>query len=197
MIDDINQITNTDDVILIIEADANFARVLLRIVNSNGYKGIIADNGKKGLLMALEHAPKGILLDLGLPDIDGKEVLEQLKFHLSTKNTPVHIVTGSNEDKDLLAMGARSFLQKPVTTEDVEGILRDIEYLNSKDIRKILVVEDYETNSDTIYELIENKGIETIKIGTGKEALAYLREHQVGCIVLDLDLPDISGFDGR
>ncbi|MBA6297283.1 response regulator [Colwellia sp. MB02u-9] len=193
--DDSHNISEGDNVILIIEDDEAFAKTLLKMVRGYGYKGLVATDGRNGLYKAFEYKPKGIFLDLGLPDLSGKEVLEQLKFHLSTKHTPVHIITGTEEDTELLKMGARSFAQKPVDADDIEKLLQDIEYINSGEIRKILIIEDDENSRHAISQLIENKGIKTSSINSGNGALTYLHDNEVDCIILDLGLPDISGFD--
>lgn len=193
--DDRNQINKDDDTILIIEDDIKFAKVLLKIVRNHGYKGLAARDGKNGIYLALKYQPRGIFLDLGLPDMDGNAVLEQLKFHLPTKHIPVHIISGKENDIHTLQNGAIGFLSKPAKLEDIDKAITEIERITSATIKKVLVVEDDLVSQEIISKLIRNKGIEVICVDTGEAAVEKISSQHFDSVILDLGLPGISGFD--
>jgi len=193
--DDRVHIVKTDKVMLIIEDDENFAKVLLKIVRKQGYKGLVAGDGKNGLYLALEFQPVGIFLDLGLPDMHGNTVLEQLKFHLQTKHIPVHVLSGREQDLDSLHKGAMGFLSKPVTAADINQVITEMQLFTLAEIKTALIVEDSKTNLHAISRLIKNRGIEVECVNTGEAALEKIMTNQFDCVILDLGLPDISGFD--
>jgi signal transduction histidine kinase/CheY-like chemotaxis protein len=124
--------------VLIIEDDEDFSRVLQKIVEKKGYKALSSTTGMKGLTLAKLHEPDAILLDLGLPDIDGTKVLEQLKFDLKTRHIPVHVISGRDTDEDLLAMGAIGYINKPVKKQDIDDILYKISDFSSSEEKTIL-----------------------------------------------------------
>jgi CheY-like chemotaxis protein len=193
--DDRNYTGKDDNSILIIEDDATFAKTLLKIVRKRGYKGLVAGDGKNGLYLALEYEPKGVFLDMGLPDMDGKLVLEQLKFHLKTKNIPVHIISGKEQDIDSLQDGAIGFLHKPVKEKDINRVISDMQEIASADIKNILIVEDDKACQRGIQRFISNKGIQVECVDNGKAAVKKISSGNFDCVILDIGLPDISGFD--
>jgi len=192
--DDRRVIASGDKTILIIEDDATFARVLVDSVHSKKYKALVTNKGRDGLFLAMNHLPKGILLDLGLPDINGQVVLEQLKFHLSTRDIPVHIISGKEEKKNsLLADGAFSFLTKPVEIEDIETILSDIRHEQENSQKTVLVIEDDKYSQQAITRLIKDDDVNIVCAASGSDALAKINSEVFDCIILDLGLPDMSG----
>ncbi|MBV8061508.1 MAG: response regulator [Alphaproteobacteria bacterium] len=195
--DDRKTIGDNDKVLLIIEDDKNFAAILVKIAHKRGYKCIAAGDGKTGLLMAMEAPVTAIILDLKLPDIDGTQVLDQLKHDLRTRHIPVHIITGhGNEDNvATLSKGAIGYLTKPVAEESITGVFAKIEDLLQTDIRRILVVEDDHKNQTAIQSLLKKQDITLVFADTGAKALDLLNTEALGCIILDLRLPDMTGFD--
>ncbi|MBA3010462.1 MAG: response regulator, partial [Proteobacteria bacterium] len=129
-----------DKALLIIEDDISFAKIIQDIAKKKGYKTIVAGTGREGLRFAFEHQPKGIILDLGLPDMDGSRVLEGLKQDLSTRHVPVHIISGRDEMENSLKKGAVGFLLKPVKQEDIIQALDKIQSFLETNLKKILVV---------------------------------------------------------
>ncbi|NQZ70372.1 MAG: response regulator, partial [Lentisphaeria bacterium] len=144
--DDRRYLNSDEDIVLIIEDDPDFAKVLLKIVREHDCKGIVANTGKNGLYLAMEHNPSGIMLDLGLPDMSGEKVLDQLKFHIETKHIPVHIVSGSGDQMAILNKGAFGFLQKPVNEEQVLGAIDEMHKLVARNVKEALVVESADHN---------------------------------------------------
>ncbi|NRA39941.1 MAG: response regulator, partial [Planctomycetes bacterium] len=156
---------------------------------------MVAGSGKDGLLLALEHRPKGIFLDLGLPDMDGVDVLEQLKYHIHTKHIPVHVISGSDDALETMQRGAVGFMPKPASEADVTAVLGKISDLTARDIKDILVVEDNHDNQRAISQLIENKGVTVSCVDNGEEAITQISTGAYDCVVLDIGLPDITGFE--
>lgn len=195
-IDDRNDIQEGDKKILIIDDDYNYSKTLLSHCKKNNYKCLIAEDGRSGILLARNFKPDGILLDLGLPDIKGTEVLKQLKYSLSTRHIPVQIISGNDADKNELRLqGALGFLMKPVSEEQLNSVLLDIGNIRHKKISKILIVEDDEVSRKCISKIIENSGLSSKSVDSGNEGYKEIMSFEYDCVILDLDLPDISGFE--
>ncbi len=180
---------------LIIEDDIQFAKILMEITRKKGYKCLAAGDGTSGLQLAMAFKPSAIILDLGLPDIDGQHVLNQLKSRPDTCPIPVHILSGRDDLSEFLEMGAVGHLTKPVSSEDIDDAFAKIETLLRAEIKNLLVVEDDEASRKAITQLIQNKGIDVTVSATGREAYDILRTMKVDCCILDLHLPDMSGFE--
>ncbi|MCP4237558.1 MAG: response regulator, partial [Aestuariibacter sp.] len=158
--DDRDHLEKDENSILIIDDDEKFSKILLNIVRSHGLKAIVANDGKNGLYLALEYNPNGIFLDLGLPDMDGEKVLEQLKFHNSTSNIPVHVISGREEDS-LLNHDTFSFLKKPAAKEDIDSIINKIGKIGSENMEKALVVDSSKDSQELISKLLKISNIKT------------------------------------
>ena len=195
--DDRELIREGDKVALIIEDDRAFARTLMKIARAHGYKCLAAGDGKSGVMLALEQPVSAVILDLTLPDIDGMVVLDQLKANLKTRHVPVHIVTGRGRDGDVahLRKGAIGYLTKPVEFEEIDRAFGRIEALLQARLKKILVVEDDRKTQAAIRALLKKKSVEIVCAGTGRAGLEQLREQAFDCVILDLTLPDMSGFE--
>lgn len=193
--DDRNIIGERDKTLLIIEDDKAFAQTLMKTARKRGYKCLVAGDGKTGILLAAEQPVSAIILDLKLPDIDGIIVLDQLKHDLKTRHIPVHIITGRDEEGKVIPLrkGAIGYLRKPV--QDMDGIFNKIEEFLESPIKKILVVEDNRKSQAAIQSLLKKKDVEIICVGIGHAALKRLAEEQFDCIILDLILPDMTGFE--
>ena len=195
--DDRKNIAPKDKVLLIIEDDKHFAGTLMKIARKRGYKCLAAGDGKTGLLLANEEAVHAIILDLSLPDIDGMNVLDQLKHNLKTRHIPVHIISGRDEADNVVPLrkGAIGYLTKPVEAEKIEGALSKLEGLLEAGVKKILVIEDDHKNQIAIQSLLKKKDVEITIVGTGNDGMQKARETPFDCIVLDLQLPDMTGFE--
>jgi CheY-like chemotaxis protein/signal transduction histidine kinase len=194
--DDRRHIGDKDKVLLIIEDDSAFAATLMKVARKRGYKCLVAGDGKTGLVLAAEEPATAILLDLKLPDIDGIQVLDQLKHNLRTRHIPVHIVSGREEGNlVLLKKGAIGYLTKPVEKEGIDGALIKIENLLQSEIKHVLVVEDDEKTQIAVKKLLEKKDIHITLAGQGNAALKELADTKFDCVILDLQLPDMTGFE--
>jgi len=194
--DDLDALQPGDRVLLIVEDDERFATTLLDLARSNGFKGVVATGGLQAFELARTVKPDAITLDLRLPDVDGWVILDRLKHDPSTRHIPVHIISGSETDERRgLANGALAFLKKPVELEDVREALGEISSFLERRVKQLLVVEDDEVQRQAIIDLIGNGDVKTTAVGTGEEALTALTERPFDCVVLDLKLPGMSGFE--
>jgi HAMP domain-containing protein/signal transduction histidine kinase/CheY-like chemotaxis protein len=193
--DDRNEIQPEDAVLLIAEDDPHYARILLGLARDRGFKGIVANKGLVALSLARQYRPTAISLDIFLPDTLGWTVLNQLKLDPATRHIPVQIVTLEEERQHGLAHGAFSYLIKSPTTEALEAALDRIKDFSAPHTKRLLVVEDSEIEQKAIVALLGHDDIEIVTSGTGSEALDLLRDQRFDCVVLDLRLPDMPGFE--
>jgi len=193
--DDRDDIAEGDSVLLIVDDDPHYARVLLGLARDKGFKGIVAQRGEAGLQLAREFRPTAITLDVFLPDMLGWTVLNNLKLDPSTRHIPVQMLSVEEERQHGLSHGAFSYLVKPATTEDLEHALDRIKSYVTPHRKRLLVVEDNDLERQSIVELLGYEDIEVQAVGTGADALKALYDNVYDCCVLDLKLPDMSGFD--
>jgi len=194
--DDRRNITEGDKTLLIIDDDKNFAKILRNHGRDNDYKCLVAGDGRSGLLLATQFQPSGILLDIGLPDIDGHHVLEQLKFNLRTRHIPVQIISGHEKGQHKsLTQGAMGFLMKPVMEEHLNTVLEDIANIAKSDARKILIVEDDKGSQRAVSGLLKGSASAIKCVATGKDAISEILSNEYDCVILDIGLPDITGFE--
>ena len=183
-----------DRVLLIIEDDDKFARILLDMARQQGFKGIVALQSKQGLALAQQFEPNAIMLDIHMPEMDGWTVLDRLKHNPDTRHIPVHILSVDERQQRGLKLGAITYLQKPVSPEALNQVLSEIKSFIERQVKNLLIVEDDRVQAQSIIELIGNGDVQSTAVGTGKEALDILRSLHFDCMVLDLGLPDMSGF---
>ena len=186
---------HTDKVLLVIEDDVEFSRVIKNVAEEQGYTCKVVHFGKEGLEFALAHKPLAIILDLKLPDIEGVHILHQLHQNPNTSHIPIQITTCSNERELVMKLGALNHLLKPVTENDIKNALQDIEKFLNKSSQNILVVEDDQHSQAALAKLIETYGLNATTVDTGKHALELMRQTQYDCVILDLQLPDFSGLE--
>ncbi|QGZ38482.1 signal transduction histidine kinase [Pseudoduganella flava] len=184
-----------DPSVLIIEDDERFAKIVLEFAREKNFKGIVTYQGDSALSLARDYLPSAILLDLDLPDIDGFTVLDRLKRDPGTRHIPVHVMSASRERERALRSGAISFMNKPVSKEALQEQFTRIQKFLMGGKRSLLVVDDEASQRDAIVALIGESDVDITAVGTGEDALSALRTSQFDCMVLDLTLPDISGFD--
>ena len=193
--DDRQSIAPGDAVLLIVEDDPHYARVLVDLAHDHGFKVLVAMRGADALALAREYQPTAVSLDVFLPDMLGWTVLSQLKQDPTTRHIPVQIVTLDEDRQHGLARGAFSFMTKPTTTEGLEEALTKINDYVKPRRKRLLVVEDNAAERLSITELLGHDDIDIVTVETGGEAIAALREDPSDCVVLDLRLPDMSGFE--
>ncbi|MFL6581221.1 MAG: HAMP domain-containing protein [Burkholderiales bacterium] len=193
--DDRNLITEGENVLLIIEDDPHYAHILLGLARDKGFKGIVAQRGMTGLAYARQYLPTAITLDIFLPDMLGWTVLNNLKLDPLTRHIPVQIISLEEERQHGLSHGAFSYMVKPVTSDGIEAALDRIRRFAAPHTKRLLVVEDNDVERDSIIELLGHDDIEIEAVGTGDDALKALLDNPFDCCVLDLRLPDMTGFD--
>jgi HAMP domain-containing protein/CheY-like chemotaxis protein len=195
ILDDRNDIQPGDRTVLIVEDDISFAGILLDLAREKGFKGLVATSGTLALALAQKYKPSAITLDIRLPDRDGWTVLDRLKHDPATSHIPVHIISVEEERQRALKQGAINHVQKPVSHEELHKAFDGIRDFAERRIRKLLVVEDDDVQRMSVVELIGNGDVHTTAVATGEEALSLLKGERFDCMVLDLRLPDMSGFD--
>ena len=196
--DDRSNLQEGDKIILVIEDDACFCEKLKDYINQTGFKMLAAMTGQAGLTMAEENKLVGIILDLGLPDINGAEVLYHLKSNTQTRSIPVHIlsVDDSNEHYYLQRQGAVGFTTKsPAGLEDIKEVMSTILRVVEKKPKYLLIVEDREEERQALFELIENGYVKAKGVATAAEAIRELGTGQYDAMVLDLFLEEGSGWE--
>ncbi|GGH22798.1 hypothetical protein GCM10007036_28090 [Alsobacter metallidurans] len=184
-----------DLVLLVVEDDPHYARVVADLARDNGFKVLVALRGADALALARQYQPSAVSLDVFLPDMLGWTVLSQLKRDPNTRHIPVQIVTLDEDKQHGLARGAFAFMNKPTTIEGLEAALNRLKGVVGPRRKRLLVIEDNPAEQLGLRELLGHDDVEILTADTGEGALAQLREQPVDCIVLDLKLPDISGFE--
>jgi CheY-like chemotaxis protein len=193
--DDRLEIEPGDSILLIVEDDPHYARMIMDLARDKGFKVLVAMRGGDALDLAKQFQPTAVSLDVFLPDMLGWTVLSQLKQNPLTRHIPVQIITLDEDRQHAMARGAFSFVTKPATTEGVEAALTRIKDYAKPRRKRLLVVEDNAAERQSITELLAYDDIEIVTAGTGADALAKLRQLPCDCVVLDLRLPDMSGFE--
>ena len=193
--DDRMDIQAGDAILLIVEDDPHYARVLIDLARDKGFKALLAMRGDDALNLAKQYQPTAVSLDVFLPDMLGWNVLSQLKQNPLTRHIPVQIVSLDEDRQHGLARGAFAFINKPTTREGIAEALSRIKEFAEPRRKRLLIVEDNEVEQMSIRELLGHDDIEIVNAGTGGEALSTLQEKPCDCVVLDLRLPDMSGFE--
>ena len=193
--DDRDRLQPGDTVMLIIEDDPAFARILIDLVRRKGYLALFAGDGESGLKLASTFKPSGILLDVMLPGMDGWSVIERLKGDRQTRHIPVHFVSATDEHARGLDLGAVGFLTKPVTRDALTLAFDRLLHFAAGSMRRVLVVDDDANSRLAVKKLIAAENAEVSEAASGMEALAQLQAQRFDCVVLDLGMPDINGFE--
>ncbi|HEY8967309.1 MAG TPA: response regulator [Candidatus Methylacidiphilales bacterium] len=193
--DDRSSIGAEDVVLLVVEDDSNFARLMVDFARNRGFKVVTTRQARNVPFLAERFKPAAITLDLGLPDREGWVVLDQLKHAAATRHIPVHIMSVREERERGLKLGAVSYLKKPVTKEQINDMLGQIQDFAARSVKNLLIIEDDAAQRQSLVELIGNGDVKTTAVGTGGEAVAALEQKHYDCLIMDLGLPDISGFD--
>ena len=193
--DDRDGIEQGDRVLLIVENDVSFSRILLDMAREKGFKGVVALDGDAGLQLAHAFAPDAITLDIDMPITDGWAVLDRLKHHPLTRHIPVHIISGVRERQHGLKSGALAYLEKPVTKEALDDTFAKISTFIDTSVKRLLVVEDDERQRESMIELIQHEDVAITAVGSAEDALRELAAGHFDCMVLDLGLKDMNGFE--
>jgi len=181
--------------ILIIEDDRSFALILRDLAHEQNFQVIIAHSANEGLICAAQFQPSAVLLDMNLPDHSGLGVLEQLKRNSQTRHIPVHVVSVADYRREALELGAVGYALKPVMREELVEALERLEKRLSQNMRRVLLVEDEVHERESLRGLLAAGNVEIVAVETAAEALGQLSQSTFDCVVLDLNLPDLSGYD--
>ncbi|MEG9326649.1 HAMP domain-containing protein [Salinimicrobium catena] len=193
--DDRDNLKASENSLLIIDEDKFFGQLVRRVVRKDGYKLLFAKDGKEGMKLAAQYQPNGIFLSEPLPDMRGLIVLDHLKFSLETRHIPVFFTSEEDHRHEALSKGAMGFSFKPVSNKDIENTIKRIEKLHDSLSKEVLIVEDDEASLKAIRSTLQNKQINISTAVTGQDALDTIRSQRFDCIILDLKLPDITGFE--
>ncbi|MBV8721383.1 MAG: response regulator, partial [Candidatus Eremiobacteraeota bacterium] len=191
--DDRAHIDPSDRVLLIIEDDVIFARILLGLARDRGFKGIVAISAAQGLALARQFRPDAVTLDVGLPDADGWSLLQEFKGDPATADIPVHVISGEEQWQKALDAGAVAHLKKPITEEALTQTFDSMLGFATNGSKNLLVVEDDITQLNALCNLIGSGEVEVTAVRSGTEALNAIAQQRFDCMVVDLGLPDIAG----
>jgi len=193
--DDRGSIAAGDTVILVVEDDPVFARILADMVRRKGYRVLVAMDGESGLQLAARHVPTGILLDVMLPGMDGWTVIERLKENHATRHVPVHFISAVDEAGRGRDLGAVGFLTKPVSREAIGSAFERLLHFAEGRTRHLLIVDDDADSRTALRTLLRQDEITIDEVGSAEDALKQLGDTPYDCIVLDLGLPGMSGIE--
>jgi CheY-like chemotaxis protein/signal transduction histidine kinase len=195
VLDDRNIITDSDLVLLIVEDDPHYARILADLARELDFKVLITGRGAEALAFARDYKPAVITLDVFLPDMLGWSVLGQLKQNPETRHIPVQMLTLEENRQHGLASGAFAFLTKPVESTDLTAALEKMKLFTKPRQKNLVIIEDNEAEQLSISELLRHHDIDVKAFASGAEAIEHLQTQPCDCVVLDLKLPDMTGFE--
>lgn len=181
--------------ILAVEDDATFAEALVVLAHELDFDCVVASTAEEALALASELRPNGILLDIGLPDVSGLSVLERLKRNPDTRHIPVHVVSAMERGQVARELGAIGFAIKPTTRERLVTAIEQLEQTSQRDMRRLLIVEDDSELRHNLELLLGREQLQIVAVGTLAGALEQLSTVTFDCMVMDLSLPDGSGYD--
>ncbi|WP_284348462.1 hybrid sensor histidine kinase/response regulator [Roseisolibacter agri] len=193
--DDRDAVQEGDTVVLVVENDMSFAKVLLEMAREKGFKGLVALDGRTGVDLAHQYQPDAITLDIDMPGVDGFAVLERLKKHPDTRHIPVHIISGVERRHEGLKAGAIAYLEKPVSKEALDDAFGRISRFLDARVKRLLVVEDDAAQREAIVALIGHEDVEITAVDSAEAALEELARTPYDCMVLDLGLAEMNGFE--
>jgi HAMP domain-containing protein/signal transduction histidine kinase/CheY-like chemotaxis protein len=193
--DDRSTLAPGDTVLLIVEDDPTFSRILADLAHAQGMKVIVAPNGTKGLQLARDMRPQAITLDIRLPDMAGWTIIDRLKHDPETRHIPIHVISIDEDRRRGLSLGALSYIEKGAELDCLEHVFEKIKRSVESHIRTLLIVEGDQQQRQHLNELIEASDVQTTFASTAEEALTALRNSHYDCTVVDLDLADMSGLE--
>jgi signal transduction histidine kinase/DNA-binding response OmpR family regulator len=193
--DDRERLSGDSRVILVVEDDASFAQILYDLAHELGFQCLVAGTADEGVIVARQYLPHAVVLDMGLPDHTGLSVLDRLKRDVRTRHIPVHVVSIEDYTEAAMALGAAGYMLKPVRREELAQALERLETKLAQRMRRILIVEDDPKQLETLQLLLASRDVEAVGAATAADCLGRLKSETFDCMVLDLSLPDASGFD--
>jgi len=192
--DDRERLTGNGRFILIVEDDEAFVNIVADLAHEMSFQFLVASTAEEALMLTRQYLPSAVVLDVGLPDNSGLFVLERIKQDARTRHIPVHVVSASDYTSKALSMGAIGYMLKPVKREQLAEAFQKLELRLTQKLQRVLIVEDNEVQLDSLRLLLGSGGVETVGATTAGECLEQLKKTTFDCMVLDLTLPDASGF---
>jgi signal transduction histidine kinase/DNA-binding response OmpR family regulator/methyl-accepting chemotaxis protein len=192
--DDRENLQSGDKTLLIIEDDRQFSKILMELAKEKDFKVLLAEDGKKGLQLVETYQPGAIILDVGLPQMDGWTVMDQLKDNPETRHIPVHFVSGANNRQEARTMGAIGYCLKPVTMTELGDAFKNIEGFISQTVKNLLVIVDNPQHQQAIVDLVHSEQIQPTVTATRAEAWQQLHDNHYDCIVLDVSVETDKGI---
>ena len=193
--DDRERLQPDERSILVIEDDRHFCGLLVEHVHEKGFSALAAKDGRTGITLAEQFLPSAIILDVKLPDIDGWSVMHSLKSNPNTRHIPVHFITGVEEEHKALSMGAIGYATKPLSSEQLCDAFQTIGNAINQTVKHLLIVEDNPAEAMSMEALLEAQDVEITLAESGEAAIKHLEENRFDCMVLDLGLSGMSGFE--
>ncbi len=181
--------------ILVIEDDPPAAELIKRQLGGAGFRTHVARTGAEALSQVRTLKPAAITLDILLPDMDGWDVMTQLKRDERTTGIPIIVVSVVDNPELGLALGAIDYLVKPVVAGELIKRLNGLDLQHRGSGRLVLVVDDEATHRNWLLSALEPAGYKVIQAAGGREAVEKTRQHLPSLVLLDLMMPEVSGFD--
>ena len=194
VMDDRDQLADGRRILLVIEDDDKFAGIVCDLSRELGFQCLVAGTAEEALKLARRFKPSAVVLDVGLPDESGLMVLDRLKRDDATRHIPIHVISAAEHTQTALSLGAVGYLVKPVKRDELAEVLRGLESRLISTVRRVLIVEDDPVQREAVGKLLTSGDVETVGVGTAAECLEKLKHETFDCMVLDLSLPDASGF---
>jgi CheY-like chemotaxis protein/signal transduction histidine kinase/CHASE3 domain sensor protein len=192
--DDRDAPSDAKHVLLVIEDDDTFAAIMRDLSREMGFRSLVAGTAEEALRLARQFMPSAIILDVGLPDQSGLSVLDRLKRDVKTRHIPIHIVSAGDHAETAFSLGAVGYVLKPAKREQLVEVLQKLEIRLSQRVHRVLIVEDDPVQREAVAKLLTSHDVETVTAGTAAECLERLNGETFDCMVLDLSLPDASGY---
>jgi CheY-like chemotaxis protein/signal transduction histidine kinase len=193
-VDDDRDHVERESYLLVVEDDPTFAERLVALIHGQRFQVVAASSGEEALRLAKAQKPRGVILDVKLPDMDGWTVMERLQGDPATRSVPVHFISGVNAPERAFSLGAIGYLTKPATPQELLGAIRLLVHAPEPGASKVLVVEDQIAEGGALVELLRSAGLPAEHVGSAGGALAALASQRFGCMILDLGLPDMDGL---
>ena len=193
--DDRDKTVNAQRTVLVVEDDIDFAHILYDLAHERQYRCLVTDTAAEGLQLASDFLPDAILLDIGLPDFSGINVLQKLKVNPLTRHIPVHIVSASDRNETALQLGAVGYVTKPTTRDRLKEVFGKLEDKLTQKVKHVLLVEDDAMQRQSVVHLIGDENVEITAVECGEDAIALLRTTIFDCMIIDLKLPDMQGHE--
>lgn len=192
--DDRDALSDGRRLLLVIEDDQTFASIVCDLSREMGFQCVVAGTAEEAIHLARTFKPSAVVLDLGLPDQSGLTVLDRLKHDDDMRHIPIHVISASDHSQTALSLGAIGYLVKPVRRDQLAEVLAGLQAKLATRMRRVLIVEDDPVQRDAVSRLLRSGEVETVGVGTAAECLEQLRQQTYDCMVLDLSLPDASGY---